>query len=533
MPHARTLALLSLLSLCASASAQAADTPDGAAAPRTVPERSDYERTSTADDVAAFVEDCRQLPHGDRLSVAVAGSSGDGREMLLVKASLPADPDTERLRALVIGNIHAGEVEGKEALQVLLREFANGEHEPLLRRCDVWFVPIYNVDGNEAMRAGNRRGQNGPDVVGTRHNGQDLDLNRDFVKADAAETRVLLGLFRELDPHLFVDLHTTNGSHHGYQLTYAPSLSTNQDPAIAAFSRDLLERVRGAARSEHGFEMFDYGNFETRDWDGGGAPESGPGARGWYSYDHRARYGVNYFALRNRIAVLSEAYSYDDFETRIRATRAFVLELLRGIVADEAELRAAAELADARPTSGARMWLGSDTTFAPPEELPVLVSQVEKVERDDKPVRYRRTGDADEQTMPVFRRFRSRRAERLPEAWAIPAPTPEVLQRLRWHGITFAAVDTAQTVSAQRFRVDKKRKPKRPYQGHQALELEGEWLPAEDVRLALGTVIVPGDQRLARLAAVLLEPRSEDSLSTWNFFEHQTDSHYPVLRLAR
>ncbi|MFK7742270.1 MAG: M14 family metallopeptidase [Planctomycetota bacterium] len=515
---------------------QSPSKPQNPGKPRSIPEASGHQRTSTAADVERFINACIAMPQGNRLRVRIAGKSEQGRAMLLVRASLPAaaeEPKPERLRALVIGNIHAGEVEGKEALQQLMREFASGEHQELLERCDVWMLPIYNIDGNEAMKSGNRRGQNGPDIVGQRANSKDLDLNRDFIKADAKETRVLLKLLREIDPHLFVDLHTTNGSRHGYHLTYAPSLSPNVDPAIDACGRALLERNRLALRKD-GFETFDYGNFATRDWDGGGAPSSAPDVRGWYTYDHRGRYGINYYGLRNRIAVLSEAYSYADFKTRIAATHAFVTGLLTQLVEHEDDVRQAIAKADTRPNTGQPLWLGSDSSFATPEQLDVLVGAVERIEGENgRPLRFARQDKAEPESMAVFRRFQSRRRERIPAAWAVVEPPLEVVQRLRWHGIEFEAIRSAQRIDGQRFRCDKKRKPKRPYQGHQELVLDGAWLPTEPLDLALGTIIVPGNQRLARLAATLLEPHSEDSLSSWNFFEAQTDKFYPVLRLSK
>ena len=531
MRRVATVLVPILFAVTAHALAQAGE------APRTVPERTDYAETSRARDVEAFLDACLGLPHGDRLEVRVAGRSHEGRGILLVRAALADDRRAsapERLRALVIANIHAGEVEGKEAVQELLREVANGEHTDLLEHCELWCVPIYNVDGNEAIKVGNRRGQNGPDAVGQRHNAQNLDLNRDFVKADAAETRVLLKLFQEVDPHLFLDLHTTNGSRHGYHLTYAPSLSPNVDRDVDRLARDLLERARTALH-EQGFEVFDYGNFETRDWDGGGAPNSPAGQRGWYTYDHRPRYGVNYFGLRNRVAVLSEAYSYDDFRTRIAATRAFVLAVLRQLVAERATARATFLAADARMLDDNQpVWFGSDTKFAEPEHLPVLVGEVERVARDgDRPLRYARTGTAAPETMPVYRRFRADRLRRLPRAWAVLDPSAEVVQLLRRHGIEFEALDQPGPHRGQRFAVHKKRKPKRPYQGHHMLVLDGAWQPPTDVELPLGTIVVPARQRLGRLAAALLEPESEDSLSTWNFFEQQTDDVYPAVRLLR
>lgn len=507
--------------------------------PRTVAEQSNFTATSRIADVEAFCAAVQRLPHGDRVTLRTAGTSHGGRPLLLAHVAAPgAKPG--RLRALVIGNIHAGEIEGKEALQVLLREFASGEHTDLLQHVECWFLPIYNVDGNEAMRAGNRPGQNGPAEVGERQNAQGLDLNRDAVKTEAPETRALLALFREIDPHLFVDLHTTNGSYHGYHLTYSPSLSPNVDPEIAQLSRRLLDSTQAAMREQHGFSTFDYGNFETRDWEGSGAPASKPGVRGWYTFDHRARYLVNYFGLRNRIAILSEAYSYCDFATRITATRAFVLCLLRGLADLQTDVERTCAGADRRVAAPEKpASLGFATTFGEPESLDVLVGEVERVGSGEKvggpdadTAAYARKGDGVPERMPVVRSFRAAKQRELPHAWVIPEPPADVLDRLAVHGIRTERLTETREVQAQRFAVGKKKKPKRPFQGHQELVLEGEWLPAATVTLPAGTLLIPAHQPLARVAAALLEPESEDSLSTWNFFEATTGDHYPVLRVV-
>ena len=498
--------------------------------PQTVPERTNYQATSRAADVERFINACIDLAHGNRLTVRVAGKSHGGHGQLLVQVQLPERPEPPPLRALIIGNIHGGEVEGKEALQQLVREFALGEHEALLQHCEVWCVPIYNVDGNEAMAVGNRRGQNGPDEVGKRPNGQGLDLNRDFVKLDAPETRTLVALFHEFDPHLFMDLHTTNGSHHGYHLTYSPSLSPNVDRDVDRLGRQLLRAAR-ADMQQRGFASFDYGNFRTRDWDGGGAPIS-PDGRGWFTYDHRARYGTNYFGLRNRISVLSEAYSYADFQTRIAATRAFVLSVLDQLVTQRGNVLATTAAADQRLATGRPVWFGTDTTFGLVEPLPVAIGAVDRVDDEQgNPKRFVRRDESHDEELPVVRRFCARTQSRMPLGWAIRTPSTDVLDRLRRHGIEFEAAQLGATHRVQRFAVDQRRKPKRPFQGHQELELIGHWLAPEQIALPGGTVIVSAHQRLARIAATLLEPTSEDSLSTWNFFESTTDSEYPVMRL--
>src|SRR6185503_18754394 len=161
-------------------------------------------------------------------------------------------------------------------------------------------VPLYNADGNDAMgpQERNRTEQNGPALIGQRPNGQGLDLNRDYIKAEAPETRASIDFFRTWDPDVFVDLHTTDGSYHGYALTWSPPLN----PAsvfTGAYTRDtvlpaLAENLRRARR----IETFPYGNFLREDSVG----------RGWITYEHKPRYGTNYYGMRGRISILSEAY---------------------------------------------------------------------------------------------------------------------------------------------------------------------------------------------------------------------------------
>ena len=173
-------------------------------------------------------------------------------------------------------NIHAGEVEGKEAAQMLLRDLTLGPLAPLLDSLVLLVVPIYNVDGNEALAPGdtNRPGQNGPALVGRSANGQGLDLNRDYVKMEAPETRAPRRCSR-WDPHVFVDLHTTNGSYHGYALTYSPGLNPNAT-AANDFVRDrLLPRLRSRMSERHGRGTFPTATSATSiptHWCRGGRP---------------------------------------------------------------------------------------------------------------------------------------------------------------------------------------------------------------------------------------------------------------------
>ena len=268
---------------------------------------------------------------------ASKGNRTEGRKIPYVLGSgtlLKPQHEASRIGRPIVyiqGNIHAGEVEGKEALQAMLRDLVFDPKKNVLDSIVLVLVPIYNTDGNEVFKPQlvNRGSQNGPEMVGQRPNGQQLDLNRDYVKAETPETRGSLAMFNAWDPALFVDLHTTDGSFHGYALTYSPSL--HPAAAIAggtfggAYVRDsMLPVIRERMRTREHYQVFDYGNFS-----GDEGPQAGPGEkRGWSSYEHKPRYGTNYYGVRGRLSILSEAYSHDPFDRRVKSTYAFVSEVL-------------------------------------------------------------------------------------------------------------------------------------------------------------------------------------------------------------
>jgi hypothetical protein len=264
--------------------------PSPAAYPRTRAEQTNYNETSRYADVVNFLDLLKKLRAP--LVLGSIGKTTEGRDVPFAIASRPLVATPAEAKALgrpivyVQANIHAGEIEGKEALLALLRDLVFSSKPNALDSIVLIAVPIYNADGNErfAAQSVNRREQNGPELVGTRANAQGLDLNRDYVKAEAPETRASLAMFNAWDPDVFVDLHTTDGSFHGYALTYSPSLS----PAAVfggVYARDsLLPVLRERMRTRHGFEVFDYGNFVS---DEPGLIADTAVREAWATYDAR------------------------------------------------------------------------------------------------------------------------------------------------------------------------------------------------------------------------------------------------------
>lgn len=499
--------------------------PDPASLPRTAPEGSGYRRTTTCAELQDFLRGLR-LAGDPRMVFTDFGRSGEGRELPLVIVADPAVRTPQEVRGrpvvLVTANIHAGEVEGKEACLELLREVAAGRAPWPVGEVVALIAPLYNPDGNERAAPKNRPLQQGPDNPGQRANAAGLDLNRDALKLEAPESRALVALMAAWDPQLYVDLHTTNGSAHGYELTYAPSLCPSVEPTLAALNVDWLAELRARMRDRHGFETFDYGNFldareEFRD-----APDA---AGGWRSYDHRPRYVTNMHGLRNRLAILSEAYSYADFRTRIAVTRAFVTEIL-GLAAERGPaLVAACRAADeATVALGARGELLAATAASLASRgTETLLLRGFRTEPNAVTGEPERIADGPRRAveLPVFAHFTGEGWVAAPRAYLLPAdpgfdPT-HVLEVLRTHGLRLQTAGP-RPAEVDVYRLAGSAATTEAFQGHHARRATFD-VTRERRDLPAGSWRVPLDQPLARLAFQLLDPRAEDGLLAWNAFD--------------
>jgi hypothetical protein len=507
-----------------------------------------YEETSSYDDVVRIVNELvSSSPFARQESF---GKSEEGRSLPLLIISDPpvGTPDeARRLRrpiVLIQANIHGGEVEGKEASLILARRLISGDLKPLLRQLVVLIAPVYNADGNEKVSVQNRTAQNGPiGGVGTRENAKGLDLNRDYMKLDSAEARALVGLMNRWDPHASIDLHTTNGSYHGYHLTYSPTLNPNADDRLISFARDrVLAAVDAAVEKKHPFRVYYYGNFAS---ESGGARENArvdpksPGDAVWRTFDHRPRFGNNYIGLRNRLAILSEAYSYVDFQGRVRVTEVFVEELLRTIADNATRLMSLVTQLDGEMKQ-VKAQMGVDFAIAPlPTPVAILVGDVAKASnpRSDREM-LTMTDMAVPVRMKDYGIFKARLTVAMPRGWLIPRAHVEngwmaaVLDRLRTHGITVQRVAASTEVSVERVILTSVTRAERTFQGHNEVRVAGKY---ENARLSVqeGALFIPATQPLGRLAFYLLEAESDDGFVTWNIIDQgiEVGETYPIYRV--
>jgi hypothetical protein len=464
----------------------------------------------------------------DRIHMTTYGYTMEGRPMPLAVVGTVADASPQAVRAsgktivYLQGNIHAGEVEGKEVLLMLLRDIAQGRRLPLLDSLVLLVVPIYNADGNERVQLTNRSGQHGPIAgMGQRPNAQGYDLNRDHMKLDSPEARALAMLLSSYDPHVGVDLHTTNGTRHAYHLTYSPPLNPNTDSAIVSMLRQRwLPTITRNVREKYGWEFYYYGNLQ------------GQGdQRGWWTFDHRPRFNNNYLGLRNRFAILSEAYSYATFEDRITATSWFVQEILAFAHTNASAIRRETARADAASLVGKALAVRSDFERSP-QQVEILMGEVAEDRNPYSGQRMLRRLDVKRpEMMWEYGTFTPTATERAPRAYLVPAELVDIIDRLSVHGVQSTPLASAREMRIERFRIDSMSVAAREFQGHNERTISGTW-EATTQSVPAGTHVVPVDQPLGRLIFYLLEPRSDDGFANWALLDRQLQdvTHYPVLR---
>ena len=533
----RLLAFVLLIAATFSAHAHR-QTPDARsnlspAAIQTRAEATNFEQTSRYDDVAAFLNElAKAAPKTIKLKTFGTTAENRALPLVVVGASDPtpaAVRRTGKLRVYIQGNIHGGEVEGKESAQMLLRDLAAGTHEEWLKQMVLLVAPIYNADGNERFSLTSRGRQHGPlGGQGQRTNAQGLDLNRDHMKLDSPEARAFVKLMTDYDPHVSMDLHTTNGTRHAYHLTYAPPLNPATDPTITSLLRNTwFPAVTQSIRTKYGWEYYYYGNVEG----GRGAD----GLRAWRSFDHRPRFNNNYVGLRNRLALLSEAFAYASFKDRITATNRFIEENLDFTAKNASRIRRIADDADRLKVIGERLGLRAQMVKGP-EPIEILMGETTQEKHPvDGHIMELRTDVKIPEKMHDFGTFEATETERVPSAYFIPPGHKQAIELLAAHGVLVEPAFGTAPIEVEEFQIDTNTQAATAFQNHRERTLTGRWVPAKRT-IPEGSVMVRLNQPLARLAFYLLEPRSDDGLVNWNFLDAALGPDvkvYPILRSRR
>ncbi|MBM3310305.1 MAG: hypothetical protein FJY80_02235 [Candidatus Aminicenantes bacterium] len=491
--------------------------------PLTAAEATDYKATSRYADVMAFLRELQKQSPYLRVETLCRSTEGFDVPLVIVGNPVPASPFEPRASKKAViyiqANIHAGEVEGKEASLMVLRDIFQRTKLPYLDRLVLLIAPIFNADGNEKISPANRRQQPGPEQgVGVRPNGQNLDLNRDAIKAESPEVQGLLrNILNRWDPVLLVDCHTTNGAYHEQTVTYSWPLNPNGDRALIEFQRGtMMPAVERIMKETYRTLALGYGGYRDPR-----APE-----KGWQTLDPQPRYITNYIGLRNRLAILDENYVHADYKTRVISNYNFLLAVLDYCYANaDALLKMAADV-DARTVARGLAPKPADTfgldfdLRALPQPVTVLGFEMESVPREGAPPQMKRTDRKKTFTIPYFADFVQKTTVPLPAGYLVSPANAEVVEKLLLHGLLVERLIAPAKLDVQSFKIKEIKAAANLYQGHRTNTLTGEYA-AETREFPAGTVYVSLAQPLANLAAYLLEPRSDDGLLVWNFFDRE------------
>lgn len=482
---------------------------------KTTGEATNFAKTSTSAEVVTF---CEQLAkQNPKAKHSTFGTSGEGRPMPLLVLSDPpvATPeDAEKSGkpvVIVTANIHAGEVDGKEAVLALARDLVSDKDSLILKKLVVVIAPNFNPDGNDKFGEW-RKTQNGPKEVGTRANAGGFDLNRDFVKLETLETRAVVGLLNTWKPVMVIDCHTTNGSYHRYQITYDGPRMPACDPKLIDFAlTKLFPEVEKKVKAATGFDTFTYGDFDKNH-------------EQWLTYGTGPRYGTQLYSLRGSLGILSESYTYSSFEDRVKASYAFVKANCEYVAENPGTVQKL--VMDAKKT---RTKVALRTKVVAREKPLTVFGYVEEA-KDGKIVR---TNTPKDYTCRIIDKLEPTLEVDLPAAYLIPAGYAEVANNLRRHGIDVQELREQIDLDVETYTVTGTTLAEREFQKHKTRTVEATAAKGT-VRADAGSFLVSTKQDLGQLAAYLLEPMAEDGLTTWNFFDTgiKEKQPFPVRRVT-
>lgn len=487
----------------------------------TVAERSQFTATSLYQDVLNYISELQKI--SPNLVVENIGRTAEGRDIPMLILSHPpvytpqAARQMKKMVVYIQANIHAGEVEGKEASLMLAREILLTSEHPYLANLVILIVPNLNADGNEKISPANRPQQPGPEKgVGTRQNALNQDLNRDAIKLESPEMKAVVSkILNRWDPALVVDCHTTDGAYHQETVTYSWPVNPNSDRQLLLYQREtMLPAMVKGLKEKYQTLAAPYGMF--RDW-------RDP-AKGWETFEPQPRYFTNYAGIRNRLSILDENYVHADYRTRVISCYYFLKSILDYCSQKTAEIQKLLEEADQRTVLQGLTPQGQ--SFALDFELKALPNPVTintyETEVAERPgggfPQLKPTERLKPVTVPYFADYLPKRTIPLPYAYLLSVPDPVIIEKLIAHGLLVESLTTEANLEVEVFQPKEIKASERPFQGHRLNQVQGEY-KKESRKFQPGTILVRTAQPLGYLAAYLLEPESDDGLVAWNFFD--------------
>lgn len=486
----------------------------------TLVEQTDFVQTPKAEQTMAYFQ--KLADYSPMVNLSTFGQSAQGRDLVAVVLDKDGLQDPEKIRKkgraiiLVESCIHSGEPDGKDATMIFIRDMiVENKDIELLDNVSFLFIPILNIDGHEDFRATNRINQNGPAELGTRNTAQQLNLNRDFLKADAPEMRAWLKLYNEWMPELFIDVHVTNGADFQYVTTYAiENHGTMMEEGLRQWTTDVFEKQLNEQMTEVGFPMFLYASFRNSN-----APE-----QGIFINIYDPRYSEAYAAARNRIGLLLENHIYKPYKQRVMCTIEAIRASARIIGQNKEELFEVVERADKAVSSPEYRRKPMDLTYKAVNRDSVWIDYLawerETVKSDlsgadwtrhnyDKPITVK---------APLITSYDATSSVQLPEAYIFMPQWTDVIELFDLHDIKYTRLTEPKKIEVETYRYNGATFSTRQSEGRIPVVKTDYTTQTETLEYPAGSIFIDMNQPSGRIAAWLLEPSAPGSLVYWGFF---------------
>jgi hypothetical protein len=483
----------------------------------TVFEKSGFTSTADYEQTMSYFQNLAD--YSDFAEFYSFGTSPQGRELKYLVVSKDNFFTAEELKAankpllLVINGIHSGEIEGKDASMILMREILiTKEKEYLLDSINIIVIPLFSVDGHERKSKYNRINQNGPEEMGWRTTAQNLNLNRDWMKADTPEMQAMLKLVNEWDPDFIIDTHTTNGADYQYTVTYSVEWSKNMfkqsadwlGKKFAPFLENLVE--------EKGFLIYPY--VYLKSWDKGLD-------EGLIYWPATPRFSTGYFALQNRPMLLVETHMLKPYKDRVYSTKAVLETTMEFVCNNSALLRELNRKADKETTKLFEDGKYLPITFANTDKYEIMNFKGYEYYWDSSAISGMQklvyTNNKKDFEIKYFNDIVVTDSLKIAKGYYIPLEYSYLLSRLSLHGIEIGSIvrrDTVVMVTRYKFK-EVKYEPT-SYEGRQRVSFVCDTY-TEEVKIPAGSFYYSTDSRTARVLTHLLEPKSLDSFVRWGF----------------
>lgn len=448
----------------------------------------------------------------DLIRIEQFGVSPEGRPIYAVIASKDgAAFDPAKPVLMIQAGIHPGEIDGKDAGMMVLRDIAFYGKSELLDRVNLILIPILSVDGHERAGAYSRPNQRGPRIQGWRNTATNQNLNRDYLKLDQPEMRAVRGLIVKYRPDLYVDVHVTDGMDYQYDVTYGYNGEDgvySRSPATAAWLDSAFKPAMNAALEAQGHIpgelVFGIDDQNPR----AGLSDGGLGERfsnGWGSAAHVP-------------TILIENHSLKPHEQRVLGTYVFIEQALRLLADQGRDLRAAIAADSAlRPAEIPANFVQNDEPTVTRAFKGITYETYDSPASGRREIRWLGRPDPELWRLPFYTSHPTLTLRR-PEAYWVPSYRTDIIERLRVHGVTMETLAAPRTVPVEMLRLNEPKLATRANEGHVAVSISGVTPQRRDWTFPTGSVRVPTDQPLGDIVVLLLEPQSSESFFAWGMF---------------